>query len=229
MTSACLEQIAQHRVLPVLVADDPTISDALAQVLLSNSLPIIEVTYRTPAASKLVHALSQHPQLTVGAGTVLNAAQVDDAVGNGAKFVVSPGMSREVIARAAEHNILVIPGATNATDVQTALAAGVSTVKFFPAEASGGARMIRALAAPFSQVNFVPTGGINLGNLAQYLEIAQVLAVGGSWMFPPHLLAALSSPDLPTSQAATAELAQLLRQTVTEVSAHPRPGVIHHA
>ena len=220
MTYDTLEVIRKHRVLPVLIAEDAGIAQRLATALSSANLPLVEVTLRTSAAPHLIKALSQSPGLTVGAGTVLNPQQVDLAVAQGAKFIVSPGMSQEVIKRAAYHDILVIPGVSTATDVQNALAAQCHTVKFFPAQASGGPQMIQALSAPFPQVSFIPTGGIGEHNAKSYLQLSQVIAIGGSWMFPANLINDLANSADPTAaEKATAELATTLRAASNIVAA----------
>src|SRR5450756_2486435 len=127
-------------------------------------------------------AMAARGDILVGAGTVLTVAQVDQAVAAGATFVVSPGLSRAVVERCQELGVLALPGAVTATEVQAALELGVTTVKFFPAGTSGGAAAIKALAAPFGDIRFVPTGGVGPKNLAEYLAIQAVAAVGGSWM-----------------------------------------------
>src|SRR5699024_5541862 len=128
--------------------------------------------------------------ILVGAGTVLTAEQVDAAVDAGASYIVSPGFSTEVVARCRERGVLPLPGAVTATEIQAALAVGLDTVKFFPAEASGGAKAIKAMSAPFPGVRFVPTGGVNTANLAEYTALPSVLAIGGSFMVPRDAVAA---------------------------------------
>jgi 2-dehydro-3-deoxyphosphogluconate aldolase/(4S)-4-hydroxy-2-oxoglutarate aldolase len=144
----------------------------------------------------------------VGAGTVLTPTQVDRAVAAGARYVVSPGLSRAVVERCAEHGVPALPGVVTATEVQAALELGLTTVKFFPAGTSGGARAIAALAAPFGEVRFVPTGGIGPADLADYLRVDAVVAVGGSWMVPRDRIAA---GDFAAVQRLTAEAVALAR------------------
>lgn len=179
-----LRALAQHRIVPVVVIDDAGQAPRLGGALVDGGLPLVEVTLRTAAATDAIRALTDVPGLLVGAGTVLTAAQVDVAVAAGARFVVSPGTSRAVVERCAERGVLALPGAVTATEVQAALELGVDTVKVFPAAACGGSELIRALAAPFAGVRFVPTGGIGPRTLADYLELPSVTAVGGSWMVP---------------------------------------------
>jgi 2-dehydro-3-deoxyphosphogluconate aldolase / (4S)-4-hydroxy-2-oxoglutarate aldolase len=176
--------LSAARLVPVVVLDDSADADGLAGALVAGGLPIAEVTFRTGAAQDSIRAMTARGDILVGAGTVLTVAQVDQAVAAGAKFVVSPGLSRAVVERCQEHGVLALPGAVTATEIQAALELGLTTVKFFPAGTSGGAASIAALAAPFGGVQFVPTGGVSPKNLAEYLAIPAVAAVGGSWMVP---------------------------------------------
>ncbi|AEE47405.1 bifunctional 4-hydroxy-2-oxoglutarate aldolase/2-dehydro-3-deoxy-phosphogluconate aldolase [Cellulomonas fimi] len=179
-----LDRLSAHRLVPVVVLDDAAHADPLAAALVDGGLPVAEVTFRTAAAAESIRAMSARGDVLVGAGTVLTVHQVDEAVAAGARFVVSPGTSRAVVERCQEHGVLALPGAVTATEVMAALELGLSTVKFFPAGTSGGAAAVAALAAPFGGVGFVPTGGIGPGNLAEYLALGSVRAVGGSWMVP---------------------------------------------
>ncbi|MFY1702158.1 MULTISPECIES: bifunctional 4-hydroxy-2-oxoglutarate aldolase/2-dehydro-3-deoxy-phosphogluconate aldolase [Micromonospora] len=176
--------LRRHRLVPVVVLDDATAAEPLADALATGGLPVAEVTFRTPAAAESIARMAAHGGVTVGAGTVLTAEQVDIAVGAGARFVVSPGFSPAVVRRCREHGVTALPGAVTATEVMAALAEGVDTLKFFPAGTSGGAPAVAALSAPFGQVSFVPTGGIDATSAADYLALPAVLAVGGSWMVP---------------------------------------------
>lgn len=188
--SQLLAQAFDHRLIPVVVLDEVGQAEGLADALVSGGLPVAEVTFRTPAAPEAIAVMRQHEDLLVGAGTVLNIEQADRAISAGAQFVVSPGLDPAVVKHCQSLEVPVLPGAVTATEVQQALALGLSTVKFFPAETSGGARAIGALAAPFGQVSFVPTGGVGPKNLADYLALDCVAAVGGSWMVPRNLIAA---------------------------------------
>lgn len=185
-----LDRLAQARLVPVVVLDDAAAGPPLAEALIAGGLPVAEVTFRSPAAVAAIRAMAANPDILVGAGTVLTAAQVDAAVDAGATYVVSPGLSVEVVRRCAERGVLALPGAVTATEIQAALAEGLTAVKFFPAATSGGAPAIAALTAPFAGLRFVPTGGIGPANLADYLRIDAVLAVGGSWMVPRATIAA---------------------------------------
>jgi 2-dehydro-3-deoxyphosphogluconate aldolase/(4S)-4-hydroxy-2-oxoglutarate aldolase len=183
-TTDVLKALSAARLVPVVVLDDAADADALAGALVAGGLPVAEVTFRTAAAADSIAAMAARGDILVGAGTVLTAEQVDQAVAAGASFVVSPGLSRAVVERCGEHGVLALPGAVTATEIQAALELGLTAVKFFPAGTSGGPAAIKALAAPFGNVQFVPTGGVGLGNLADYLAIPAVAAVGGSWMVP---------------------------------------------
>jgi 2-dehydro-3-deoxyphosphogluconate aldolase / (4S)-4-hydroxy-2-oxoglutarate aldolase len=185
-----LPSLNATRLVPVVVLDDAADADGLAGALVAGGLPVAEVTFRTAAAQDSIRAMAARGDILVGAGTVLTVEQVDQAVAAGARFVVCPGLSRAVVERCGEHGILALPGAVTATEIQAALELGLSTVKFFPAETSGGAAAIAALAGPFAGVQFVPTGGVGPKNLAQYLAIPAVAAVGGSWMVPRDLVKA---------------------------------------
>lgn len=207
-----LQTLTAARLVPVVVLDDAAHADALAAALVAGGLPIAEVTFRTAAAQDSIRTMAARGDILVGAGTVLTVEQVDQAVAAGAQFVVSPGLSRAVVERCQEHGVLALPGAITATEVQAALELGLSTVKFFPAGTSGGPAAIKALAAPFSGVRFVPTGGVGPKNLAQYLAIPAVAAVGGSWMVPRDLVTA---GDFAGIQALTADAVALLLAPAT--------------
>lgn len=184
-----IETITAAGIVPVVVLDDAAVARPLAQALLDGGIATAEVTFRTPAAAASIEAMRGVAGLTVGAGTVITPEQVDTAVDAGASYVVSPGMSRRVVRRCAARGVLCLPGVASASELMAALEEGISVVKFFPAEAAGGAAAVAALAAPFPQVRFVPTGSIGTANLASYLAIPAVLAVGGSWMVPRPALA----------------------------------------
>lgn len=177
-----------HRVVPVVVLDDAGPAGDLGAALASGGLPVAEVTFRTAAAPAALRAMAERDDLLVGAGTVLTPEQVDVAHDAGARFVVSPGLSADVVRRCQAIGMPVLPGTSTATEVMRALELGVDTVKFFPAEQCGGVGMLRALAAAFPQVRFVPTGGISVETAPTYLSLPPVLAVGGSWMVPPALV-----------------------------------------
>lgn len=179
-----LRRLETHRLVPVVVLDEASHANDLGGALVAGGLPVAEVTFRTSAAEESIRVMASRGDVVVGAGTVLTTEQVDRAVGAGATFVVSPGLSRAVVERCRELGVAVLPGAVTATEVMAALDLGCTTLKFFPAGTSGGAAAILALAAPFPGVKFVPTGGVGPGNLGEYLGMPAVAAVGGSWMVP---------------------------------------------
>src|SRR5450759_2115462 len=184
-----LAALSMAYLVPVVVIDSAAAADPLGAALVAGGLPVAEVTFRTAAAADAIRALVARGDILVGAGTVLTPEQVDQAVAAGASYVVSPGLSRAVVERCHEHGVLARPGAVTATEIQAALELGLTTVKFFPAGTSGGAAAIAALTAPFDGVTFVPTGGVGPNNLHEYLDLASVIAVGGSWMVPRDRIA----------------------------------------
>jgi 2-dehydro-3-deoxyphosphogluconate aldolase / (4S)-4-hydroxy-2-oxoglutarate aldolase len=186
--TAVLATISSGRLLPVIVVQDANDAPPLATALKAGGLSCAEITFRSAAAADAIRAMADDPDMVVGAGTVLRASQLEEAVGAGARFIVTPGFSREVVQLAQEAAVPVFPGVATATEVQMALDQGVDVVKFFPAEAMGGVATLKALGGPFPMVRFIPTGGINLERLKSYLELKSVLAVGGSWMVAPELL-----------------------------------------
>ncbi|TDC02487.1 bifunctional 4-hydroxy-2-oxoglutarate aldolase/2-dehydro-3-deoxy-phosphogluconate aldolase [Micromonospora fluostatini] len=197
-----LDVIAGDRLLPVVVLDDAEVAPRLGAALVAGGLRSVEVTLRTPAAVAAIHALADHTALVVGAGTVTSADQVDQVVDAGARFVVCPGFSAAVVRRCQKHGVPVIPGVATPTEIQMALDAGLSVLKFFPAERLGGLPMLEALAAPYPGLRFVPTGGITTANLRGYLDHPSVLAVGGTWMVAAGLLTAGRWDDVTTLTAA---------------------------
>lgn len=206
-----LSQLAAATLVPVVVIDDAADADGLAGALVAGGLPVAEVTFRTAAAEEAIRIMAARGDVLVGAGTVVTPAQVDAAVAAGAQYVVSPGTSRAVVERCQEHGILALPGAVTATEIQAALELGLTTVKFFPAGTSGGAKAIAALAAPFGQLSFVPTGGVGPDNLGDYLALPCVSAVGGSWMVPKALVAKQDFQAVTDLTSAAMRLARSLR------------------
>ncbi len=196
MSSDPLSCLAAHRLVPVVVLDDAGDAAGLAEALVAGGLPVAEVTFRTSATVEAIAVMAGRGDVLVGAGTVLTVSQVDAAVEAGAGYIVSPGLGEAVVRRCQEIGVPVLPGAVTATEVTRALELGLATVKFFPAETSGGAAAIRALSAPFGGVTFVPTGGIGPTNLAEYLSLDCVSAIGGSWMVPKDMVAAHEFEDI---------------------------------
>ncbi|WP_427164300.1 bifunctional 4-hydroxy-2-oxoglutarate aldolase/2-dehydro-3-deoxy-phosphogluconate aldolase [Streptomyces sp. C1-1] len=182
MSTDLASVLAGARLLPVLTVPSTATAGRLADALAAGGARCAEVTFRTPDAERVLKTMAAHGGLAVGAGTVLTPEQAERAVAAGARFVVSPGYDEEVIAKCRELRVPVVPGIATATELMRARKAGLDTLKLFPAEPLGGLRALRALAAPFPGVRFVPTGGIDASRLTAYLADPAVLAVGGSWM-----------------------------------------------
>lgn len=177
------EQFYDYAVVPVVVLDDAEDAAPLAEALVKGGIPCAEVTFRTEAAEESIRIMSEkYPEMLVGAGTVLTTEQVDRAVAAGAKFIVSPGFDPEIVDYCMEKNIPVFPGCVSPSEVAQAVKRGLKVVKFFPAEQAGGLAMLKAMAAPYTMLKFMPTGGINTKNLKEYLGFSKILCCGGSWM-----------------------------------------------
>jgi len=184
-----LKAIGDYGIVPVIKIDDVENALPLAKALCDGGLPVAEVTFRTDAAEESIRRIAESlPEMLVGAGTVLTTEQVDRAVNAGAKFIVSPGLNPKVVKYCVQKNIPVTPGCANPSDVEQAIELGLDVVKFFPAEAAGGIKMIKAMAAPYTKMKFMPTGGINAKNLNDYLSFGKILACGGSWMVSDALI-----------------------------------------
>jgi 2-dehydro-3-deoxyphosphogluconate aldolase/(4S)-4-hydroxy-2-oxoglutarate aldolase len=181
--------LAGVRLIPVITIQDAAQAEPLAGALKAGGLPCAEVTLRTDAAEEAIRIMSQDPDMLVGAGTVLSEDQAERAIAAGSGFIVTPGFSGKVVRACQDRSVPVIPGAVTATEIGTALDAGLRVVKFFPAATMGGLAALRALAGPFPMMRFVPTGGVTAGNMAEYLGLSCVLAVGGSWVVAADLLA----------------------------------------
>jgi 2-dehydro-3-deoxyphosphogluconate aldolase/(4S)-4-hydroxy-2-oxoglutarate aldolase len=182
-------RLRQLGIIPVVSFERVEAAIPLAEALLAGGLPCAEITFRTAAAEQAIRAMSQaFPEILVGAGTVLNEDQIERAVAAGAKFIVSPGFSPVIVNYCQERNIPVFPGVCTPSDIQIALETGLTMLKFFPADAFGGLKTLKALSAPFPNVEFIPTGGISAANLAEYLNFPKVLACGGSWMVKSELI-----------------------------------------
>lgn len=178
-----LVKIQKMGIVPVVKLDRAEDALPLAKALIDGGLPCAEVTFRTAAAEEAIKAMRQaYPDMLIGAGTVLTTEQVDKAVGAGATFIVSPGLNPKVVKYCVDKGIPIIPGCSSPTDIEAALEFGLEVVKFFPAEAAGGLPMIKAMSAPYVNMKFMPTGGINAKNLLSYLDFNKVIACGGSWM-----------------------------------------------
>ncbi|MCJ7677761.1 MAG: bifunctional 4-hydroxy-2-oxoglutarate aldolase/2-dehydro-3-deoxy-phosphogluconate aldolase [Anaerolineales bacterium] len=186
-----MELIGRLGIVPVVRLEQPSEGIALARALLAGGLPCAEVTFRTQAAAEAIRQIvAAVPEVVVGAGTVVSVDQAEQAAEAGARFIVSPGFGPKVVAWCEKEQIPVMPGVATPSDILQALDAGLTLLKFFPAEALGGIATLEAIAAPFVGVRFVPTGGITAANLGAYLKLPAVFAVGGSWLVAPKLIAA---------------------------------------
>lgn len=177
-----IQSIKQYKLVPVVVLNDISETDKLG-ALVAGGLPVAEITFRTECAAEAIKlAVEKHPDMLVGAGTVIRRDQCTQAIDAGAKFIVSPGLSAEVAEVCKARGVPYIPGVVTPTEVMQALSLGLTTLKFFPAADYGGLKTIKALSAAFPQVEFMPTGGINVDNINEYLSFNKVIACGGSWM-----------------------------------------------
>ena len=185
------EQFAKIGIIPVVVLDDAKDAAPLAKVLCENGLPCAEVTFRTAAAEEAIKTMSREfPEMLVGAGTVLTIEQADKAINAGAKFIVAPGLNPKIVQYCLDKSVPVTPGTQTPSEMEQALELGLKVVKFFPAEPSGGLNMIKAVAAAYVDLKFMPTGGINAKNVRDYLAYNKIIACGGSWMVKKDLIAA---------------------------------------
>ena len=177
------EKVYKTGIVPVVVLEKTEDAVPLAKALLKGGIDFMEITFRTACAADAIALISSEvPEMTVGAGTVINIEQAARAVGSGAKFIVSPGLDVGVVGWAQENDIPVIPGCVTPTEIMKAISLGLSVVKFFPADVFGGIKAIKALSAPFRQVKFLPTGGVSEANLKEFIENKSVAAIGGSWV-----------------------------------------------
>ncbi len=184
-----LEQLGKIGVVPVVVLEDAKDAKPLAQALCEGGLPCAEVTFRTAAAEESIRIMAKEfPEMIVGAGTVLTTEQADRAIDAGAKFIISPGLNAKLVKHCQEKGVTVTPGIQTPSEVQDALELGLEVVKFFPAEPAGGLPMIKALAAPFTMLKFMPTGGISEKNVRDYLSYDRIIGCGGSWMVKSDLV-----------------------------------------
>ncbi|EKO3396280.1 bifunctional 4-hydroxy-2-oxoglutarate aldolase/2-dehydro-3-deoxy-phosphogluconate aldolase [Vibrio fluvialis] len=182
------QRLQQIKIVPVIAINDAAHAVPLAKVLVENGLPCAEVTFRTDAAQESIRLMRDaYPELLIGAGTVLTTQQVDQAISAGADFIVSPGLNPTTVRYCQQRGIAIVPGVNNPSLVEQAMELGLKTLKFFPAEPSGGVAMLKALSAVYP-VQFMPTGGVNPRNVADYLAIPSVVACGGTWMVPSDLM-----------------------------------------
>ena len=207
-----VEQVAACGVVPVVVLEEVSQAVPTAKALLKGGINAMEITFRTAAARGAIAEVAQKvPEMMVGAGTVINVEQVHQAVEAGAQFVVSPGSAPEVIAEAMKLGVPITPGVVTPSEIMMGLKLGVKVFKFFPAETFGGLKAIKALCGPFPQVNFIPTGGINQNNAAEYFKHPKILAVGGSWMVGKDMVAAGDFDGIAEKSAAATALFREIR------------------
>jgi 2-dehydro-3-deoxyphosphogluconate aldolase/(4S)-4-hydroxy-2-oxoglutarate aldolase len=187
--SDIFERLSTLRIVPVISLHDADTSLPLIEALEAGGLPCAEITFRTSAGAEAVRRIAKHfPHTLLGAGTVLTIEQVNQAVGSGARFVVTPGFNPRVVDHCLKIGVPVIPGCSTPSDMEQAIERGLAVVKFFPAEQSGGVAYIRAVSAPYPMLGFVPTGGVGPDNLKDYLSFEKVIACGGSWMVNSRLI-----------------------------------------
>jgi len=187
-TTSVTDQLGQKKLVPVVVLDSADAAKPLAEALIGGGLPVAEVTFRTAAAEDSIKAMSRFDDMLVGAGTVLTVEQAKRAVGAGATFIVSPGTNPPVVEYCVKQAIPITPGIATPSDIDLARGFGIEVLKFFPAEAYGGVKTLKALSAPYAGVKFIPTGGVTANNLGDYLALPSVLACGGSWMVDRKLV-----------------------------------------
>ena len=205
-----LKEIGKTGIVPVVVLNNASDAEPLANALIKGGLPCAEVTFRTAAAEESIKIMAtKFPEMFVGAGTVLTTEQVDRAIGAGAKFIVSPGFNPKVVEYCIKNNYPICPGIMTPTELEMALGFGLDVVKFFPAENAGGLKMIKAMAAPYTMMKFMPTGGINATNVSDYLACDKILACGGSWMVKGDLISAGKFDEI---QKLTAEAAAIVKE-----------------
>ena len=184
-----MKELYSIGLIPVIKIEDANDAVPLAKALIDGGLPAAEITFRTACAAEAIKNITEaYPDMLVGAGTVLTTEQVDAAIAAGSKFLVSPGLNPKVVSYALSKGVPMLPGCSNPSDVEAALELGLSTVKFFPAEAAGGLKMLKAMAAPYGNLTFMPTGGINADNLLEYLKFNKIVACGGSFMVKDELV-----------------------------------------
>ncbi len=184
-----LDKIGKIGIIPVIAIDDAVKAVPLAKALIKGGLPVAEITFRTDAAEEAMKAIVREcPEMIVGAGTVLTREQLDKAMNAGAEFIVTPGFNPEIVKYGLSKGALMVPGTASAGEMEQAMAMGLEVVKFFPAEQNGGVAKLKALAGPYKNLKWIPTGGVNTKNLNSYLDFEQVIACGGTWMVKKELI-----------------------------------------
>ena len=206
------DKLGKVGIVPVIALDDAKDAIPLGEALQRGGLTCAEITFRTAAAEEGIRLMTKaFPDMIIGAGTVLTTEQVDRAVAAGAQFIVAPGCNPRIVRYCVERNIPMAPGVATASEIEQALECGVKKVKFFPAEANGGLAMIKALAAPYVDVTFMPTGGLNRDNVKAYLSYERVFACGGSWMVKKNLISEGRFDEIEQMAKEAAEIVKQIR------------------
>ena len=205
-----IEKISAMGVIPVVAIENASDAGGLGDALIEGGLPCAEITFRTAAAASAIRTLcNSHPGILVGAGTVLTKSDAETAVDAGASFVVTPGFDGDLVDWCLNQSIPVIPGVMTPTDINAAINRKLNVLKFFPAEAAGGVKTLKAISGPYGSIKFVPTGGITLGNLEAYLSLPNVVACGGSWLVQKDQI---SSGEFDTIESLVREAVQLVER-----------------
>lgn len=206
------EQFAACGIVPVVVLEEVAQALPVAQALLAGGINVMEITFRTAAAKESIATVAREmPEMMVGAGTVVNLRQLEEAAQAGAQFIVSPGSSAELIKASLERQLAIVPGVATPSEIMIGLELGFKVFKFFPAETYGGLKAIKALSGPFPQIRFIPTGGIKQDNAGEYLKNPGIIAVGGSWMVSADLIRAGRFDEITERSRMAVELARAVR------------------
>jgi len=212
--SAVLDQFKKMRVVPVVAIENAEDAMRLADTLIAGGLPCAEITFRTAAAVDAMGIMARRGDILVGAGTVLTVDQVKAAVDVGAQFMVSPGFNPRVVGYCVENNITVTPGICTPSDIEAALGFGLEVLKFFPAEAFGGLKTLKAMSGPYGAIKFIPTGGISPNNLVEYLQFPKTLACGGTWIAKSNLISEGQFDQILSSAKEAVELVKKAEQSI---------------
>ena len=208
--SEVLKRLGEIRLVPVVVLENAKDAEPLAEALIAGGLPCAEVTFRTAAAAESIKRISKYKEICLGAGTVLTVDQAKLAVNSGATFIVSPGFNPKVVKYCVENRIPITPGICTPTEIEMGIDYGLNIFKFFPAEAYGGLKTLKAISAPYSMIKFIPTGGIDANNLCEYLSFEQVYACGGSWMVTKEMISNCKFDEVTTLAKEAVDLVKSL-------------------
>ena len=207
-----LKKLGQHVLVPVITIENPDRAPGLGAALMAGGLPVAEITFRTEGAADALSAMAAaEPDIIIGAGTILSIEQAERAVDAGAKYLISPGLNPTLVKWCQDHDIPITPGVCTPTEIETALGLGLSVLKFFPAGAFGGIKTLKAVSAPYRHVKFIPTGGISVDNLRDYLDLQCVHACGGSWMVPGDAINSGNFDQITTLTREAVDIAQSVR------------------